>query len=67
MRTYRLNGHKDGRIISTAVFEAAEDTSAIEAARARGMLVDGELWCGRRLVASIPAMPLAEDAEPPAG
>jgi len=57
MRTYRLNGQKDGRIISTAVFEAADDAAAIEQARGRCALVDGELWCGRRLVAAIPATP----------
>jgi hypothetical protein len=55
MRNYRLNGQKDGRIINTMVFEAADDEAAIAIARARIGLVDGELWCGRRLVASIPA------------
>ena len=63
MRTYRLNGQKDGRIISTAVFEAADHDAAIARARGRCVLVDGELLCGRRLVASIPATP---DPEKPA-
>ena len=57
MRHYRLYGLKDGRIISTAVFDAADDVAAVEAARARAALVDGELWCGSRLVAFIPATP----------
>jgi hypothetical protein len=61
MRNYRLNGHKDGRIISTAVFDAADDGAAIEKARARAALVDGELWCGRRLVARIPAAPDSQE------
>jgi hypothetical protein len=55
MRSYRLYGLKDGRIISTAVFDAADDIAAIDSARARNGLVDGELWCGNRLVAFIPA------------
>ena len=55
MRSYRLYGLKDGRIISTAVFEAADDVAAIDAARARNGMVDSELWSDSRLVAFIPA------------
>ena len=55
MRSYRLYDLKDGRIISTAVFEASDDLAAIDAARARNGFVDSELWCHSRLVAFIPA------------
>jgi len=57
LRHYRLYGLKEGRITTTAVFDAADDVAAIEAAHARIALVDGELWCGSRLVAFIPAAP----------
>lgn len=57
MLSYLLYGLRDGRIISTSVFEAADDVAAIEAARARDMPVDSELWCDSRLVAFIPATP----------
>jgi hypothetical protein len=57
LRHYRLYGLKDGRIISTTVFDAADDIAAVEAARARSALVDSELWCGSRLVAFVPATP----------
>ena len=60
MRHYRLYGLKDGRIISTTVFDAADDVAAIEVARARAALVDSELWSGSRLVAFVPATPDAE-------
>lgn len=60
LRHYRLYGLKDGRIISTTVFDAADDVAAIEVARARAALVDSELWSGSRLVAFVPATPDAE-------
>lgn len=60
LRHYRLYGLKDGRIISTSVFDAADDVAAIEVARARAALVDSELWSGSRLVAFVPATPDAE-------
>jgi hypothetical protein len=53
--SYRLYCLEDGRIISTALFEAEDDVAAIEAARARGHAVDCELWADNRLVAFIPA------------
>lgn len=65
MLHYRLNGHRDGRIICTAVFDAPDDAAAIEIARIRNVLVDGELWCGRRLVASIPAAPARNEPDRP--
>jgi hypothetical protein len=55
--SYRLYCLKDGRIVSTALFEADDDVAAIEAAHARGSRLDCELWCDSRLVAFIPAMP----------
>ncbi len=55
MLSYLLYGLQNGRIISTSVFEAADDVAAIEAAHARLMPVDSELWCDSRLVAFIPA------------
>lgn len=55
MITYRLFCLKDGRILSTALFEADDDIAAVEAARARRSPVDCELWCDSRLVAFIPA------------
>ena len=64
MLQYRLNSHKDGRIISTIVFDAEDDDVAIEQARERSVLVDGELWCGRRLVASIPMISEPEKPAP---
>jgi hypothetical protein len=53
--SYRLYCLEHGRVVSTSVFEAADDVAAIEAARARGHPVDSELWCDGRLVAFIPA------------
>ena len=55
MISYRLYCLKDGRIISTALFDAADDVAAIEAARASGNETDCELWSDNRLVAFIPA------------
>jgi hypothetical protein len=52
---YRLYCLKDGRILSTALIDAADDMAAIDAARAQNSLVDCELWFGSRLVAFIPA------------
>lgn len=60
LRTYRLNSLKDGRIISTSVFEAPDDAAAIETARLRSGRVDGELWRGSRLIAAISALPEPE-------
>ena len=57
MISYRLYCLKDGRILSTALFEADDDVAAIEKARARQSTVDCELWAGSRLVAFIPATP----------
>lgn len=57
MISYRLYCLKDGRILSTALFEAQDDVTAIEKARARSSSVDCELWAGSRLVAFIPAVP----------
>jgi hypothetical protein len=54
--SYRLYCLKDGRIITTALFEAEDDVAAIEAAHARGNHTDCELWCDNRLVAFIPAV-----------
>jgi hypothetical protein len=53
---YRLYCLEDGRIVSTALFEAADDVAAIEAAHARRSRLDCELWCDSRLVAFIQAM-----------
>lgn len=55
MISYRLYCLKDGRILSTALFEAKDDVAAIEKARERRSAVDCELWAGSRLVAFIPA------------
>lgn len=55
MISYRLYCLRDGRIVSTALFEAKDDVAAIEAAHARGGRLDCELWCDNRLVAFIPA------------
>lgn len=55
MISYRLYCLRDGRIVSTALFEAKDDVAAIEAAHARGGRLDCELWCDSRLVAFIPA------------
>lgn len=60
MLSYLLYGLRGGQIISTSVFEAADDVAAIEAAHARAMPVDSELWCDSRLVAFIPATPQEE-------
>ena len=57
LRHYRLYGLKAGRIISTIVFDPADDVAAVEAARARAASVDSELWSGSRLVAFVPAAP----------
>ena len=57
MISYRLYCLKDGRIVSTALFEAEDDVAAIEAAHARGNDTDCELWSDSRLVAFIPAAP----------
>jgi len=54
---YRLYCLKDGRILSTALIDAADDMAAIEAAQARRSQVDCELWNGSRLIAFIPASP----------
>lgn len=56
MISYRLYSLKDGRILSTVLFEAKDDVAAIEKAHARKSPVDGELWCDSRLVAFIPAV-----------
>ncbi|HMI21140.1 MAG TPA: hypothetical protein VK533_16525 [Sphingomonas sp.] len=61
MISYRLYCLKDGRIISTALFEAEDDVAAIEAAHARGSRIDCELWCDSRLVAFIPAAAPEQD------
>lgn len=55
MISYRLYCLKDGRVFSTALFEAEDDVAAIEAAKARGSRLDCELWSDSRLVAFIPA------------
>jgi hypothetical protein len=55
--SYRLYCLKDGRILSTALFEAEDDLAAIEVARARRSQVDCELWAGSRLVAFVEASP----------
>jgi hypothetical protein len=55
--SYRLYCLKDGRVFSTASFDAEDDVAAIEAATARGSRLDCELWCDGRLVAFIPAAP----------
>jgi hypothetical protein len=54
--TYRLFCLKDGRILSTALFEAENDIAAVQAARAQRHPVNCELWCDSRLVAFIPAI-----------
>lgn len=56
MFKYRLYGLKDGRLLGTSTFEAADDVAAIEAARACSPQVESELWCDSRLIAFIPAM-----------
>lgn len=56
MINYRLYCLKDGRIVSTALFEAEDDVAAIEAAHARRSQLDCELWCDSRLVAFIPSV-----------
>lgn len=60
MISYRLYCLRDGRIVSTALFEAKDDVAAIEAAYARGGRLDCELWCDSRLVAFIPAAPIEQ-------
>lgn len=55
MISYRLYCLRDGRILSTAFFESADDVAAIESARGRAPEVDCELWCDNRLVAFIAA------------
>ncbi len=61
MISYRLYCLEDGRIISTALFDADDDVAAIEAARERGNPTDCELWCDSRLVAFIPTATLEQD------
>ena len=56
MISYRLYCLKDGRVLSTALFEAKDDVAAMDKARARQSPVDCELWAGGRLVAFIPAV-----------
>ena len=53
MISYWLYCLKDGRISGTAMFDAEDDVAAVEAAHARGNVVDCELWCDSRLVAFI--------------
>jgi hypothetical protein len=55
MISYRLYRLQDDRVCSTAMFDAADDVAATDAARAEGNALDCELWCDNRLVAFIPA------------
>ena len=52
---YTLYALQDEHVTSVEMFDAADDVAAIEAARARALPLDGELWCDERLVGFVAA------------
>jgi hypothetical protein len=57
--SYTLYVLQDEQVTRADTLEAPDDVAAIEAARARRMQADGELWCDDRLVAFVPGIPSA--------